>query len=248
MVPELPLFDQKSLQRLALETVQNDAILLRGTLVVLTLALILAQETSLLSLKRKVTAYSALLTVWELERRHLCCARRQMAPKQGSRKRPAAGSHETFCDLQPGFLIDDATALDRQAKLAATEAASRYPMPDGFSISCVCIGQPLVDDKPSPYPEECEPSAGRWIVPKDKRPSQIRLAFKWDILEGPSASDIESATCVVHLNHAVRRGVPLPAGWGQKIADLLDGSAQPAGVLRISCMLLEFVPVCVKKY
>ena len=116
-------------------------------------------------------------------------------------------------------------------------------MPDGSSISCVCIGQPLVDDKPSPYPEECEPNAGRWIIPKGKRPSQIRLAFKWDILEGPSSSVIESATCVVHLNHAVRRGVPLPTGWGQKVADLLDGSAQRAGMLRRPRLLLEFVAV-----
>ena len=38
-----------------------------------------------------------------------------MAPKQGVRKRPAAGSHETLCDLQPGFLLDEATALDRRA-------------------------------------------------------------------------------------------------------------------------------------
>ena len=239
MISELPLFDQKSLQRPALETVKNDASLLRGTLVVRTLALISAQETSLLSLKRKVTAYSALLTVRELERRHLCCAGRRMAPKQGVRKRPAAGSHETFRDLQPGFLIDDATALDRQAKRAAREAASRYPMPDGVSISCVCIGQPLVDDKPSPYPEECEPNAGRWIIPKDERPSRIRLAFGWEILEGPAASVIDSATCVVHLNNAVRQGVPLPTGWGQKVADLLDGSALPAGVLRIPYPPLE---------
>ena len=168
---------------------------------------------------------------------------RRMVPKQGMRKRPAAGSHETFCDLQPGFLLDEAAALDRRAKRAATEAASKYPTPNGFSISCVCIGQPLVDDKPSPYPEECEPNSGRWIIPKGKRPSQIRLAFKWEILEGPSASVIESATCVLHLNNAVRRGVPLPTGWGQKVADLLDGSAQTAGMLRRPRLLLEFVAV-----
>ena len=164
-----------------------------------------------------------------------------MAPKQGARKRPAAGSHETFSDLQPGFLLDEAAALGRRAKRAATEAASKYPTPDGFSISCVCIGQPLVDDKPSPYLEECEPNAGRWIIPKDGWPSQIRLAFKWEILEGPSASATESATCVLHLNHAVRRGVPLPTGWGQKVADFLDGSAQTTGMLRRPRLLLEFV-------
>ena len=99
------------------------------------------------------------LRVLELERRRLCWAQRLMAPKQGVRKRPAAGSHETFGDLQPGFLLDDVTALGRRAERAATEAASGYPTPNGFSISCICIGQPLVDDKPSPYPEECEPNA-----------------------------------------------------------------------------------------
>ena len=125
-----------------------------------------------------------------------------MAPKHGVRKRPAAGSHETFGDLQPGFLFDDATALDRRAKRAATEAASRYPTPNGFSISCVCIGQPLVDDKASPYPEECEPNAKRWTLRKGEWPSQIRLAFKWEIWEGPSFSASEAATCIVHLNNA----------------------------------------------
>ena len=52
-----------------------------------------------------------------------------MAPKQGVRKRPAAGSHETVGDLQPGVLLDDCTALDRRAKQAAMEAAARYPTP-----------------------------------------------------------------------------------------------------------------------
>ena len=145
-----------------------------------------------------------------------------MVLKQGMRKRPAAGSHETLCDLQPGFLLDDATALDRRAKRAATEAASKYPTPNGFSISCVCIGQPLVDDKPSPYPEECEPNSGRWIIPKGKWPSQIRLAFKWEILGGPSALAIEMASCVVQLNNAEERR-RASAGWlGAEGGSLLE--------------------------
>ena len=81
-----------------------------------------------------------------------------MAPKQGVRKRPAAGSHETFGDLEPGFLLDDRARLDRRASQAAVAAAARYQTPTGVSISCVCIGQPLIDDKPSPHPEECEPN------------------------------------------------------------------------------------------
>ena len=99
-----------------------------------------------------------------------------MAPKQGVRKRPAAGSHETFGDLQPGFLLDDATRLERRDAQAAREAAAQYPTPNGFSISCVCIGQPRVDDKPSPSSEECEPNAKQWLL--SSWPSRIRLAFK----------------------------------------------------------------------
>ncbi len=153
-----------------------------------------------------------------------------MAPKQGMRKRPAAGSNETVGDLQHGFLLDDGAALDRRAKQAATEAAARYPTPKGFSISCICIGQPRVGDKPSPYPEECEPNAERWILPD--RPSYIRLAFKWEILEGPSVSAIEAASCVVRLTNAAQRGVPLPTGWGPKVAALLDGSLRTKGTFR----------------
>ena len=153
-----------------------------------------------------------------------------MAPKQGMRKRPAAGSNETVGDLQPGLSLGDGAALDRRAKRAATEAAARYPTPNGFSISCICIGQPRIDDNTSPYPEECEPNAERWNLPD--RPSHIRLAFKWEILEGPSVSAIEAASCVVRLNNATQRGVPLPAGWGPKVAALLDGSLQTKGTLR----------------
>ena len=61
---------------------------------------------------------------------------RRMVPKQGMRKRPAAGSNETLCDLQPGFLLDDATALDRRAKRAATEAAYMC-IQDALEMSCM---------------------------------------------------------------------------------------------------------------
>ena len=119
----------------------------------------MAQKASVSVAEGDNLQHLAHLSTPELERRRLCFTRHLMAPKRPARKRPAASSHETFCDLQPGFLSDDAIALDRRATRAATEAASRYPMPNGFSISCVCIGQPLVDDKPSPYPEDCEPNA-----------------------------------------------------------------------------------------
>ena len=149
---------------------------------------------------------------------------RQMAPKQGVRKRPAAGSNETLGDLQPGVLLDDATRLDRRANKAAMEAAARYPTPGGFSISCICIGQPRVDDRPSPYPEECEPNPKHWLLPE--RPSHIRLAFRWEIFEGRPTTATEAASCVVWLNNAEKQGVPLPSGWEPKVAALLDGDLQ----------------------
>jgi hypothetical protein len=150
-----------------------------------------------------------------------------MAPKQGLRKRPATGSHETFGDLQPGFLLDDATRLDRRAKQAAMEAAARYPMPNGCSISCVCIGQPRVDEQRSPYAEDCEPNSKYWRLPE--KPSHILLAFKWELFEGRSTTATEAASCVVRLDKTGEQGVPLPAGWGPKVADLLDGSLQTRG-------------------
>ena len=59
---------------------------------------------------------------------------------------------------------------------------------------------------------------------------------------------IEAASCVVHLNNAEQRGVPLPAGWGPKVAALLDGSAQAAGTLRGLGLLLELVALLYRKY
>ena len=106
-----------------------------------------AQDASVSVAERESLQHLSHLSVLEWERRRLCCARRRMAPKQGLRKRPAAGSHESFSDLQAGFLLDGATRLDRRAKQAAMEAATRYPARNGFSISCVCIGQPRVDDE-----------------------------------------------------------------------------------------------------
>ena len=166
-----------------------------------------------------------------------------MAPKQRVRKRPAAGSHETFGDLQPGFLLDDATRLHRRANQAAMEAAARSPTPNGSSITCICIGQPRVDDTSSPHPEDCEPNPKHWLLPE--WPSQIRLAFKWEIFAGCSATATEAASCVVWLNNAEKQGVPLPTGWGPKVATLLDGSLQSKGTLRVRSAPLELVALCI---
>ena len=91
------------------EFARNVANLLRDALVFIMVAFTSAQETNLSVAARKITAFSS-LGFRELERRHLCCARNRMAPKQGVRKRPAAGSHETLFDMQPGFPLEDASA------------------------------------------------------------------------------------------------------------------------------------------
>ena len=74
----------------------------------------------------------------------------------------------------------------------------------------------------TPHPEERESNPKHWLLPE--RPSHIRLAFKWEIFEGGSTTATEAASCVVRLDNAEKQGVPLPAGWGPKVADLLDGS------------------------
>ena len=57
----------------------------------------------------------------------------------------------------------------------------------------------------------------------------MRLAFKWEIFEGRSTTATEAASCVVRLDNAEKQGVPLPTGWGQKVASLFDESLQSKG-------------------
>ena len=154
-----------------------------------------------------------------------------MAPKRVTRKRPAAGADEPFGSLRPGFLLDDLSALRQRADLAAKDAAARYPTPNGVSIVCICIGQPRIEGESSPYTEDCEPNANRWILPE--RATRICLAFRWEIFEGGTFAATESGSCVVSLMNAEQQGVPLPTGWGPKVAALLDGSLQTKGALRL---------------
>ena len=152
-----------------------------------------------------------------------------MAPKRVTRKRPAAGADEPFGALRPGFLLDDLSALRQRADLAAKDAAARYPTPTGVSIICTCIGQPRIEGASSPYPEEIEPNANYWKPPRWT--TRIRLAFRWEIYEGGAFAATESGSCVLSLNKAEQHGVPLPTGWGPKVAALLDGSLQTKGTL-----------------
>ena len=152
-----------------------------------------------------------------------------MAPKRVTRKRPAAGADEPFGVLRPGFLLDDLSALRQRADLAAKDAAARYPTPTGFSIICTCIGQPRIEGASSPYPEDCEPNANYWKPPGWA--TRICLAFRWEIYEGGAFAATESGSRVVSLKKAEQQGVPLPTGWGPKVAALLDGSLQTKGTL-----------------
>ena len=91
--------------------------------------------------------------------------------------------------------------------------------------------------------EECEPNPKHWLLPK--WPSQVRLAFKWEIVEGCSTTATEAASCVVRLDKAENQGVPLPTGWGPKVAALLDGSLQSKGTLRGLSAPLELLAQCI---
>ena len=62
----------------------------------------------------------------------------------------------------------------------------------------------------------------------------MRLAFKWDIVDQDGGIPHLSDFRVVRLDNAERRGVPLPAGWAAKIAELTDVKAEE-GTGALSC-------------
>ena len=54
-----------------------------------------------------------------------------------------------------------------------------------------------------------------------------------DALEEMEGEGLSDDLCVVSLKKAEQQGVPLPTGWGPKVAALLDGSLQTKGALRL---------------
>ena len=135
-----PFLDQSLFHFWPSEFVRNVANLLRDTLVFIMVAFTSAQETNLSVAARKITVFSS-LGFRELERRHLCCARNRMAPKQGVRKRPAAGSHETLFDMQPGFPLEDASARSPvlHKSIVFDEQSVQIPPPDHARSGAACI-------------------------------------------------------------------------------------------------------------
>ena len=56
-------------------------------------------------------------------------------------------------------------------------------------------------------PQECDRNPERWVLPQNA--TKVRLAFEWDIIEDGEVLATESASRVVRLDHAEKRGVPL---------------------------------------
>ncbi len=132
----------------------------------------------------------------------------------------------------------DPQALCQRAVAAAKAAEARYDMPDGTLIECMCIGQPHDDGELAPLFEECTQSEDLWKLPQQG--DQIRLAFLWHIVQGRRVEGADS--CVVRLDNAERRGVPLPPDLAPMVADLIDAGAQDKGALQAGQLCVASQP------
>ena len=132
--------------------------------------------------------------------------------------------------LRRGRQKVDPQALFERASAAAKAAASRYDTPEGSSINCYCIGQPHDDEELAPLLEECTQKPDLWKLPP--KVGRVRLAFLWHIMKGHRVEEGDS--CVVRLDEAERRGVPLPPFLAQTVAELIDARAQEKGALQAS--------------
>ena len=139
--------------------------------------------------------------------------------------------------LRRGRQKADPQALFERASAAAKAAASRYDTPEGTSINCFCIGQPRDDEEPAPLLEECTQKPDLWKLPPQS--GQVRLAFLWHIMIGHRVEEADS--CVVRLEDAERRGVPLPPLLAPMVTELLDARAQEKGALLASqpCLMVS---------
>ena len=124
----------------------------------------------------------------------------------------------------------DPQALCDRAEAAAKAAAARYDTPEGTSVDCFCIGQPHDDEESAPSFEECTRNPDLWKLPPQG--GQIRLAFLWHIMKGTRVEEGDS--CVLRLEDAERRGVPLPSLLAPTVAELIDARAQEKGALAAS--------------
>ena len=130
-------------------------------------------------------------------------------------------------------------ALYRRAEAAARKAAAGYETQGDLVIGCMCIGQPHDAEEPIPQLEGCKRHPDHWTLPQ--RPSHIRLAFLWFIAKrGRERVEHESAwSCVVRLDLAEERGVPLPPDFAPEVAAVLEVDAKDKGTLPADRLCLE---------
>ena len=85
-----------------------------------------------------------------------------------------------------------------------------------------------------PQVDECIRDPDLWALPQ--RPDRIRLAFLWYIFKrGQEDLGHELAwSCVVRLDHAEERGVPLPADFAPDVAAAMEAGAKEKGAFPAS--------------
>ena len=117
----------------------------------------------------------------------------------------------------------DRHALNRRVEAAAKTSAAAYQRSGELVVGCACIGQPRDEEEPVPQVDECIRDPDLWALPQ--RPDRIRLAFLWYIAKrGQEDWGHELAwSCVVRLDHAERKGVPLPADFAPDVDRLFHG-------------------------
>ena len=119
----------------------------------------------------------------------------------------------------------------RRAEAAAKNSAAAYETSGELVVGCSCIGQPRDEEEPVPQLDECIRDPDLWALPQ--RPDRIRLAFLWYIAKrGKEAWGHKLAwSCVVRLDNAEKRGVPLPSDFAPEVAVVIEADAKDKGSL-----------------
>ena len=99
-----------------------------------------------------------------------------------------------------------------------------------WSAACASAS-PCDEEEPILELDACIGNPDLWTLPQ--RPDRIRLAFVWYIAKrGWEAFEHESAwSCVVRLDHAEERGVPLPSDFAPDVAAVIEADAKDKGSL-----------------
>ena len=128
-----------------------------------------------------------------------------------------------------GHIGADRQALYRRAQAAAKNTAAGYETSGELVVGSMCIRQPCDEEEPIPQLDACIGNPDLWTLPQ--RPDRIRLAFVWYIAKrGWEALEHESAwSCVVALDDAERKGVPLPSDFAPEVAVVIEADAKDKG-------------------